>query len=116
MPSGLELPALALGLIPLACPLLLVFVAVRLSRLRPVPASGYAFVALALAGGGLQLTERWWSRSLPGLIAMVVVTLAFAIEVVARAAVGRHGPTLGAIVAIDAGAYFYLVAVLAEFS
>lgn len=116
VPSGFELPAVLLALVPLVCLLVLGYVVARLVRIGPRPWGVCVFLLLALAGAALQFTESWWQYSLPVLIVATAATIGSAIEVLARPSIRRHVPTVVAVAVVDAGAYVYLAAVLSAYS
>jgi hypothetical protein len=116
VPAGLVLPPWMLGLLPLVSVLLLAYVAIRMVRVRPRPRGVSAFLVLALSGGVLQVTDFWWQYSLPVLILTTLAALFAVIEVAVRPAGSQQRSMVVAVGAVNAGAYLYLVAVLAAHS
>ncbi len=116
VPGWLELPPVMLALLPLLCVLLLAFVIRRLLRISPRPRGVFAFLAIALVGSILQVTDYWWQYSVPTLSVMTAAAFFCAVEVAARSDVRRHGNTVAAVAAINSAAYFYLAAVLSAYS
>jgi hypothetical protein len=61
VPSGLDMPRPMLVAVPAICVLVLAIAMVRVVRVKPVVYSSFAFTAVALAGGALQLGDLWWN-------------------------------------------------------
>jgi hypothetical protein len=112
VPRWLDLPPVMLVVLQAICIALLVFAGVRALRVKPALWSAIPFVALALAGGALQLGDAWWEYSVTALILLTLACAAAAAEVAGRRLTRQHAQTATAFAAVNLGSYLYLAAVL----
>lgn len=109
---SLPVAVLTFLFMPVLCMALFFFVVAAFALIRPRPYSTIAFFGSALLAGVVASGERYWEYSLQCWIAMSVAGLAVVGEVLIRGLAG-HYTTVGGVVGICLGHYFFLLSVVA---